>query len=231
MHGPRRSPSPRTRAAALALAVLVPTAGLLGCTDDQRVTTGTVLQPGRPGEDVATLPPGTTLPPSEDPYTEADVAFLVDMIPHHAQALEMAGLAPDRAADPDVQAIAARIADVQGAEIDVYERWLADHGMAPDGSPTGRRGGGGHGSHAPGDHDHMPGMASPAELDELGSSSGATFDHLWLRLMIAHHEGALEMAGLREPNGTNIRVDELAADVVATQTDEIAMLERLLAGS
>lgn len=215
--------------AGLAGAVLA-LGALTACgADDERVTEGNVVQPGRPGEEASALPPGTTLPPSEDPFTEADVAFLVDMIPHHAQALEMAELAPERADDEQVTALASRIADVQQAEIDVYERWLAERGMAPDGSPENQRGDGDHGGdggHADG-HD-MPGMVSDADLATLEQSTGAEFDRLWLQLMIAHHEGALDMAAERDGNGTNIRVDELAADVVVTQMDEIATMQEFL---
>ncbi len=228
-HRPR---SHRTGTIGVVLAVSVAVVGLGACSGgEERVTTGNVLQPGRPGEEVTTLPPGTTLPPSEDPFTEADVAFLVDMIPHHRQAMQMAALVPERAQNPTVVGLASRIADVQQAEIDVYERWLADHGLAPDGSPAERRGGD-HGGHDDANsHTDMPGMASPAQLEELEASSGPAFDRLWLRLMVAHHEGALEMAAVREAGGTNIRVDELAADVVVTQTDEIVLMEGLLAGS
>jgi uncharacterized protein (DUF305 family) len=215
---------------AVALATALAT-GLAGCGADEpeRVVGENVLQPGRPGEEATVLEPGTTLPPSEDPYEESDVAFLVQMIPHHEQALEMARLAPDRAQDERVLGLASRIADVQQAEIDVYARWLADHGLAEDGRPTGRAGGG------DGEHGHdvdtssMPGMASGDDLVALAAADGVEFDRLWLTLMIAHHEGALTMAQEREPTGTNIRVGELAADVVVTQLDEIATMEAVLA--
>ena len=92
--------------AALACAALL-TGGLAGCGDgEERVVEGNVVQPGRPGEDATTLPSGSTLPPSEDPFSEADVAFLVDIIPHHQQALKMAALAPGRAEHADVVGLA-----------------------------------------------------------------------------------------------------------------------------
>jgi len=203
--------------------------GLAGCADgEERVTENAVIQPGRPGEDATTLPPGTTLPPSEDPYTEADVAFLVRMVPHHEQALAMAELAPDRASDERVRGLASRIADVQRAEIDVYTRWLSDHGLGPDGRPD-ERAAGEHGEDH-GDHDTsgMPGMATEADLSGLGAARGTDFDRLWLTLMIAHHQGALDMAAERERSGVNTGVDELAADVAVTQLDEISTMQAVL---
>ena len=206
----------------MALALL-----LGGCAGDgERVTENAVLQPGLPGEDATTLAPGTTLPPSQDPYTEPDVAFLVRMVPHHEQALVMAELAPGRASDERVLGLASRIADVQQLEIDVYLRWLADHGLGPDGRP-GERAGGQHGQ----DHDtsSMPGIVSETDLAALEAADGADFDQLWLTLMIAHHEGALDMAAERETGGVNVRVGELAADVAVTQLDEIATMRAVLA--
>ncbi len=211
-----------------AVACLALTALLGGCGGEpERVTENPVIQPGLPGEQATTLPPGSTLPPSQDPYTGSDVAFLVQMVPHHEQALEMAELAPDRATDERVLGLASRIADVQQAEIDVYVRWLADHGLDVDGRPDDRagedHGDGGHGGDM-----SMPGMATTQDLTTLEAADGAEFDRLWLELMIVHHEGALDMAAERETTGTNVRVGELAADVAVTQLDEIATMEKVL---
>lgn len=225
---PRRL-SRRSRLLTAATAATALAALLGGCGGgEERVTENVVIQPGLPGEEATTLPPGTTLPPSEDPYTEADVAFLVQMVPHHEQALEMAELAPDRASDERVLGLASRIADVQQAEIDVYVRWLADHGLGADGRPDDRAGEDhGDDGHS-GDDTSMPGMASEQDLAALAAADGTEFDRLWLTLMIAHHEGALEMAAEREQEGTNVRVGELAADVAVTQQDEISTMQAVL---
>src|SRR5918992_3903913 len=50
----------------------------------------TIIQPGRPGEDASTGSPEE--PVAEQP-SHADIAFMQMMVPHHAQAVEMAGLA------------------------------------------------------------------------------------------------------------------------------------------
>ena len=42
-------------------------------------------------------------------------------------------------------------------------------------------------------HQNMAGMASPSELKELEESESTSFDKLFLKLMINHHDGALEM--------------------------------------
>ena len=52
-------------------------------------------------------------------FTEADVRFMTGMISHHAQALEMAGLAPTRGASPSIQILTARTINAQQDEITV----------------------------------------------------------------------------------------------------------------
>jgi uncharacterized protein (DUF305 family) len=44
---------------------------------------------------------------------------------------------------------------------------------------------------------------------------------MFLQLMIAHHQGALTMAGEVQTKGTDVRVQEIADDVIATQAAEI----------
>jgi uncharacterized protein (DUF305 family) len=182
---------------------------------------GTILQPGRPGEPMKTLPPGTTLP--ADRYNRADSQFVQSMVVHHAQALKMGRLARSRAEDPKVRAMAERITDSQGAEILNLSSWLERHRLYV---PTSRdleqhmqhmR----HGM-------TMPGMLTPTQMDRLAAARGARFDGLFLRSMIRHHEGALEMASQVMNGGRAIVVGELAADVSAGQQAEIGRMRALL---
>jgi len=89
------------------------------------------------------------------PYTEADVHFMTSMIGHHAQAVVMAHLAPERAASPAVKRLAERVINGQQDEIRTMQQWLRDrqkpvpqpelHDMmsaAPSGSAAGSSHGG-----------------------------------------------------------------------------------------
>ncbi|NED87359.1 DUF305 domain-containing protein, partial [Streptomyces sp. SID11233] len=99
----------------------------------------------------------------------------------HAQAIEMSALAPERASSAGVKALAERIADTQGPEIDAMKGW--QHQYDPKGTRT------------PGhEHGAMPGMATKAQLARLKAAHGKDFDQLFLRLMTKHHEGAIDMA-------------------------------------
>lgn len=186
---------------------------------------GTVIQPGHPGEEAETLPPDASVPATE--HNDSDVEFVQMMIPHHAQAIEMGELARTRANDEQVQALAERIADAQGAEILEMAAWLERHGIE---APTAEdleqdaHHGGSHGGHSA----MMPGMLSPAEMDELAAADGARFDELYLRGMIAHHQGAIDMAGRVMTEGSDIRIGEIAADVSVGQTAEIERMRTML---
>ena len=174
-----------------------------------------VLVPGAPGEEPAVVAPGEQgALPNPDLYSDADVEFVTAMVPHHAQALEMAELAPDRALDPRVRAMADRIAAGQGPEIEVMQAWLADHGL-PAADPDA-------------DHGHeMRGMVTGEQMTQLLAAEGEQFDRLFLTRMIAHHEGALEMAN-RLGQGTHPLVMDMAKDVSATQSVEIRRMQEVL---
>jgi len=224
----------RQLAAALATGLLL--TGMSACTgssdDDRPEVDGAVVQPGSPGEKSTTL---DEAPRIEAPgANDADVMFAQMMIPHHAQALQMSRLAKDAGAGPDVQVMADRIDGAQRPEIVFMAGWLTDRG---EDAPTAEEIEGGdlrilseaHGGHAMAP-DQMPGMATPAELDELEDARGAEFDRLYLTLMIRHHQGAIDMAGEVLRDGSEQQLNELAAGIAADQSAEISRMQALLDG-
>ncbi|MBT2451834.1 DUF305 domain-containing protein [Streptomyces sp. ISL-43] len=196
--------------AALAAGLLL---ALTGCqdggADGAEGGPAAVIAPGKPGEKARTISPeqaARELP--DDSPNAADRAYVRNMTEHHRQALAMSALAPSRASADGVKRLAERITAAQQPEIGAMERWSA---RLP--APTADAGG----------HDHaaMPGMATEQQLKELTDATGADFDRLFLTLMTAHHEGALKMAGEALASGNNVAVEEMATEVVATQTAEI----------
>jgi len=61
-------------------------------------------------------------------------------------------------------------------------------------------------------------------LAALAELTGDDFDRRWAELMIAHHEGAIEMAREVLADGADARVRALAEAIVAVQEREIAAL-------
>src|SRR5258708_30542419 len=71
------------------------------------------------------------------PYSDADIDFMTGMIPHHAQAVIMAGWAPSHGARSDVAILCERIVVGQQDEIKSMQSWLGDHGLpVPDAKST-----------------------------------------------------------------------------------------------
>jgi uncharacterized protein (DUF305 family) len=144
--------------------------------------------------------------------------FAQMMIPHHEQAVELAEMALDKAslASSAIQEIANNINLTQGAEIDLFKQSLMKWGQpysAEDASL--------HSS-------MMEGMLSEEELDNLRSLTGSAFDTAWAEGMIAHHEGAIQMAQDVIEDGVNSTIRTLARVIISTQTSEIAQLQSLL---
>ncbi|MFJ4699502.1 Uncharacterized conserved protein, DUF305 family [Streptomyces sp. TverLS-915] len=148
-------------------------------------------------------------------HNTADSAFARDMIPHHRQALEMTDLAAGRASSPAVRNLATEIAKAQRPEIATLEGWLGSWGEQVPGT---MRHSGGH---------TMAGMMSEADMKGLEKSRGAAFDAAFLRLMTAHHEGAVTMARTESERGANSAAKALARRIVATQNAEIATMRKL----
>jgi uncharacterized protein (DUF305 family) len=182
-------------------------------------------------------------PAASAEHNAADVAFAQQMIVHHQGAVEMADLAPSRAANQDVMDLAAGIKAAQAPEIEQMTGWLALWGaaMASTSAATTDDGMGGmdHGGmsgmgtsgpmSAGGDSGMaMPGMMSDAQMQELTDATGADFDRLFLQLMIVHHQGAIEMSDTEIAQGSNPAALALAEAIKTSQTAEITEMQQLL---
>ena len=188
-----------------------------------------ILQPGLPGEVGRLLTAEEAVDITDSSYSPDDVNFLLDMIPHHNQALEMAALAAQRTNRPEIGNIAGRIEASQSDEIEFMQGWLADREEPPiRTTKTAQRA-----SH-PAEHTKrtmMKGMASPKQMAQLAASASIAFDRLFLQLMIAHHEGAVEMVEhlLDQPGSAYDPVlYEFVGDLKNDQLVEIERMHALL---
>ena len=151
-------------------------------------------------------------------HNDVDVAFATEMIPHHAQAVEMAAMVDGKDVDPAVADLAAQIADAQEPEIATMSSWLEEWDEpVPD--PSGSM---------PMD---MPGMMSEDQMASLEAAQGAAFQTAWLEMMVEHHEGAIDMAQTEQAEGEDTEAVALAEEIEAGQAAELIVMEDLLAGS
>lgn len=147
---------------------------------------------------------------------EADIMFTSMMIVHHQQAIEMSDIVlATPGVAPDVTALAQRIKTAQGPEIEQLEGWLDEWGVSSEDRDAGAM-------------DHGDGMMSDDDLTALRDADGAAASRLFLEQMIAHHEGAVEMAQTQVDDGSDPEAVELAQKIIDAQTDEIQEMKDLL---
>ncbi|HET6392499.1 MAG TPA: DUF305 domain-containing protein [Blastococcus sp.] len=163
-----------------------------------------------------------------------DVGFSRDMARHHLQGVEMANLALERSDDPAVRGLAFDIASTQNNQVGRMHGWLALWGYSPTGGDVMAwmsGGGSGHSGHATGTGGSvlMPGMATEEELATLRSLDGTAFDVEFLRLMMRHHQGGLEMAEHAVEHARTSVVRSLAQAIAESQTAETTLMADMLA--
>lgn len=199
---------------------------LAACRGDAGEGEVRTVQPGAPGEATRVLTVEEAASLEHVTHTPADVRFMQGMIPHHAQALEMAALIPERTDHEGLLLLGRRIEISQRDEIAWMTRWLERR------DETAPMMGAGH-AHGLGEGELMPGMLSRGEMDALAAARGSGFDRLFLEGMIKHHQGALAMVAelFGSPGGgQETEIFRFAADVDADQDMEILRMRDMLNG-
>jgi len=148
-------------------------------------------------------------------HNDADVAFLQQMIPHHAQAIEMSDLLLGKSgADPQVVAQARSIRIEQATEIAMMRGWLTTWGVGP----------------AAGQQSHQAGrcgMVASADLAAFKDAANVTAGRLYLELMITHHAGAIAMARAEADAGRSPFATDFARGIMSSQQREIDVMRSM----
>ncbi|MFF4542516.1 DUF305 domain-containing protein [Streptomyces aureus] len=183
---------------------------------------------GHTGHDtgsLSTAAPSGTASTAQGSHNAQDVSFAQGMIPHHRQAVAMAGLAATRAKSRQVKDLADKIERAQDPEINTMSGWLkAWDATVPDADMTGMES-------MPGmDHSgsSMPGMMSGDDMAKLKDLSGDAFDKAFLRMMVSHHQGAIAMAKTERAKGAYGPATTMATSIVTSQSSEITGMDKLL---
>ena len=183
-----------------------------------------IVLPGAPGEAPRVIGEADAIKLSDTRYSPADVNFMQGMIVHHQQAVDMAQLVKARTNNDAVVKTADRIEAGQKDEMKFMREWLETRGE-PTAMPHSMH----HGAHG---HGAMKGMATPEQMAALAAANGTEFDRQFLMLMVAHHQGALDM--VRElHNSPGSAYDpvmfEFTNEVVSDQQAEIDRMNATLA--
>lgn len=133
--------------------------------------------------------------------------FIVGMIPHHQEAVDTAKEVLERGATtPEVKALAENIIVAQEREIADMKEWH----QAWYGEPY----------QDDGTYHEM--------MRDLAGLSGEALDRAFLEDMIPHHMGAIMMARSVEPYIEHQEIEVLAAVIIETQAEEIALMRAML---
>lgn len=138
-----------------------------------------------------------------------DQHFIVQMIPHHEGAIEMARVALERSKRPEVLSLANGIITAQQKEIaDMHVWYQSWFGTAPSAGGMGTM--------------HMGSMEGDTAV--LASISDADFDREFLEQMIPHHEMAIMMAQMLQSSTERSEMKTLADNIITSQAREIEMM-------
>ena len=213
---PDESPKPRgRRTVAIAVAIVLVAIGAFAAG---RVSTSFVSTPST---------------------TSAAAGFARDMQVHHDQGVQLAMLIRDRSTDDNIRGLAYDIATSQANQSGQMLAWLYEWKLPPVSPepamtwmtrPTLTGAGHNHGTegiHQPGDP--MPGLATREQIETLTALDGVEAEKYFLELMIAHHEGAVDMAkAVLDRTEVPVTVN-LATTIITAQSSEIRYMEQLLA--
>jgi uncharacterized protein (DUF305 family) len=146
-------------------------------------------------------------------FTGADTMFLQMMIPHHQQAIDISEVALQKSQNPELLTLAKVIISDQKSEIAQMQAWLDQAGASEDM---------GHSAHG------MGGMLSDEDLAALDKATGKSFDTLWLKGMIGHHDGAIHMSEMIR-DASNLEIKAFGEKIVKDQSAQIAQMKKMLA--
>lgn len=171
-----------TVAAAVALVALVP-AVIAGCGDD----------------DV------------HDAAVDADGALITEMTAHHQAAIDMAGIAQERAEHPQIRHLADGIVAAQSDEIDEMAAMHEEmFGMPMAGADHGTMG--------------MSAHDMGMDMDMPSLEAAKPFDRAFIDAMIAHHQGAIRMARVELEQGSDPGLHDLCNSIIEAQSREIEQM-------
>ena len=144
-----------------------------------------------------------------------ELQFIDTMIVHHRGAVDMAKLSASRAEHTEIKTLSDAIIRDQQREIDLMnglrKKWFGDSPAAINMD--------------------FPGMSAgmhSMDLKKLEALRGNDFDVEFIRQMIPHHQGAIEMSKHIGSNDSYAELKKLADDIIKAQETEVRQMNEWL---
>jgi uncharacterized protein (DUF305 family) len=134
----------------------------------------------------------------------SEEGFVVNMIPHHQEAVDTARLVLAKGESAELKKLAQAIITAQEKEIAMMQKWSKDWNYS---------------------------TVAPTYQNMMGDGtklSGKTLDTWFLQGMIMHHEGAVQMAESLLKLDARKEVSDFARDVIRVQSSEISQMKLML---
>lgn len=161
---------------------------------------------------------GTPFMGLADPDAPYDQRFIDEMVMHHQGAIMSARMMIGESARPELRDLARRIIEGQQRQIDQMRAWRAQWYGSADVPTAGM--------------DPMGAMMSGSSMmggrGMGGIMGGDTSDRMFLRMMIPHHQLAIDMAEDALVNAGHDEIKSLAREIIADQSAEIREMEGYL---
>ena len=130
-----------------------------------------------------------------------DQTFIEQMIPHHQEAVDTSKIIIAKTNDPELKQFAQKVINDQNKEIGEMKEWYKTW-FNKDYTGT-----------------------STAMMGDLSKLSGMDLDKAYVKGMIEHHQGAIDMANKIQPSTQRQEIKTLATNIVSSQTKEVATLK------
>ncbi|MBM3232168.1 DUF305 domain-containing protein [Candidatus Pacearchaeota archaeon] len=138
------------------------------------------------------------------PQITSEEIFIAEMIPHHQEAVSTSMLVLE-SENSEVKSLAEAIISAQEIEITMMQNWLKEWYPESNYKTT---------------YKNM--------MPELNSLSGKDRDKAYLKGMIEHHQGAIQMAKQSQKLDLKPEVLTLTKNIISTQQAEVSQINQIL---
>lgn len=135
-----------------------------------------------------------------------DKSFLLEMIPHHQEAVDSSQLLVSSTTDAELKQFLTEVITVQTLEINQMKTWLKDW----------------YGLEYSADSNYLPMMG------DLSTFEGRNLEKVYVEGMIRHHQGAIEMAQKVLMLNPRPEIAQMAEEIVTVQQSEVETLQKWL---